>query len=237
MTLAQIRAAIRQRCNMENSAFISDAEFTSYINQSYFELYDLLVQEFGGNYYVAPPLSLTTDGIASQYALPDGVLYSGAPAIFKLLGVDLQVGTAQERITLKPFNFAERNKFSTPNILNAYGVTALRYNLNGSNILFTPLPAGGQILYLWYVPRMTTLSSESDVVDGVSGWTEYIINDCCIKALTKEESDAAVFLAQKQALIKRIESAAEHRDIGAPPTVSDSRNDWNSQYWYDGVTF
>lgn len=222
MTLAQIRTAVRQRSDMVNSQFITDAEFNSYINQSYFELYDILVQKFGDNYYVASPLSFNTDGITFQYPLPDGTLYSAAPALYKLLGVDLALSnTLDSFVTIRPFNFSERNRYAIPNFQSFYGVTNLRYRLNGTNLFFTPIPAANQTIRLWYVPRMTQLVSDSDTVDGVSGWTEYIIVDACIKALAKEESDPSVFMNQKQGILQRIESAAENRDAGSPATVAD----------------
>ena len=224
MTLAQLRTAVRQRADQVNSAFISDSELNSYINQSYFELYDLLVQKYGDNYYVADPVQITTDGDAQQYALPNGTNFDGADPFYKLLGVDLQLANQNDSfVTIRPFNFSDRNRYAVPNFQSFYGVTNLRYRLNGDNIWFTPIPASGQVIQIWYVPRMTTLASDSDTADGISGWTEYIIVDAAIKCMAKEESDPSVFMAQKQALILRIEAAAENRDAANPATVADTQ--------------
>lgn len=46
MTLAELRTEVRRRSDMENSQFVKDAELTTYINQSYVELYDLLIARF-----------------------------------------------------------------------------------------------------------------------------------------------------------------------------------------------
>lgn len=236
MQLSDLQTAVRQRADMVSSQFVSDSELISYINQSYFELYDLLVQEFGDNYYVADPATFTTDGTTIQYALPNGTSTAftngrtgatsyQAPAVYKVLGVDLQLmpGNGASYVTLKPFNFAERNRFAVPNFQSFYGVTNLRYRLNGGYLWLTPTAAAGQVVQLWYVPRMTQLVSGSDTVDGVSGWTEYIIVDAAIKCLAKEESDVSVLMAQKEALIRRIEAAAENRDAGQSATVADTR--------------
>ena len=107
----------------------------------------------------------------------------------------------------------------------------MRYRLNGDKLWLTPTPAGGQTIKVWYVPRLTTLSADGDTVDGISGWTEYIIVDACIKALAKQESDVTVFALQKAELIKRIESAAENRDAGNPATVGDTQF---SDIWSSG---
>lgn len=79
MTLLALRTAVRQRSDMVNDQFISDSELTSYINQSYFELYDILVQKYGDNYYVANPYSISTDGSNQLYSLPTD--------FYKLLGI------------------------------------------------------------------------------------------------------------------------------------------------------
>jgi len=240
MTLAQLSDAIRQRADMVNASgiytntFVTASELTSYINQSYFELYDLLVQKYGDNYYVAAPLSFSTDGTTFQYPLPDGTNYSAAPALYKFLGLDLALSPNSQDsfVTIRPFMFSDRNRYAVPNFQSFYGVTNLRYRLNGTNLWLTPTPAAGQTLRLWYVPRLTQLISNSDTADGISGWTEYIIVDGVIKCKEKEESDVSVEMAQKQALIQRIESAAENRDAGNPAVVSDGQ--YSDLWWPTG---
>lgn len=233
LTLAQARLLCQQESDMVNSTFVSDAEWTSYINQSYFELYDLLVQKYGDDYY-ANSVTFTTDGTNELYALPNGTNYSAAAAFYKLLGVDLAVNSGTDSyVTLQRFNMSDRNRYSAPNIQSYNGVTNIRYRLNGNNVWFTPLPSGGQTVRLWYVPRLTTLSAEGDTMDGISGWTEYVIVDAAMKAMAKEESDVSVLMARKMGLVQRIEAAAENRDAANPMTVSDNQH--NNFGWVDGT--
>lgn len=51
MNRAELRAAIRQSCDMENSQFVSDAELNTRIEVSTRELYDLLVARYGDEYF------------------------------------------------------------------------------------------------------------------------------------------------------------------------------------------
>lgn len=234
MTLSELMTAVRQRADMlpanytpaltSTNLFVSDQELISYINQSYFELYDLLVGQYE-DYYVATPLTFATDGVTQLYDLPDGTLYSGAPALYKLLGVDLGLSnTTNAWVTLKKFDFITRNRFVYPQLNSTYlGVFNLRYRLVGNKLMFIPLPSGGQFVRLWYIPRLTQLTGLSQTADGISGWTEYIITDAAIKCLQKEESDVTVLAAQKMGLIKRIEDMAMNRDAGQPDTISDTR--------------
>lgn len=243
MTLIQLRTAVRQEGDFVNSLFVTDAEINTYINQSYFELYDLLIQKYGDNYYSADPIVFPTDGSTMQYPLPNGVLTftngrtnaTGyvAPSFYKLLGVDLELANQSDSfVTIRPFNFSDRNRYAVPNFQSFYGVTNLRYRLNGDYLWLTPIPQSGQNIQVWYAPRLTTLSSDSDTADGISGWTEYIIVDAAIKCLAKEESDTSVFLARKAGLIQRIESAAENRDAANPSTVSDGQ--YSDMWWPTG---
>ena len=232
MALGVLRYRAQQRADRLYSQFVTKEEWNSYINQSYFELYDLLVQKYGNEYFVAEPANFTTTG-AQFYTLPngstsflrqDGSSFVAKP-FFKLLGVDLALNTASKAyITLKKFEFISRNRYVYPQITtNLLGVAGMKYRMMGDQIEFITAPSGGQTIQLWYIPRMTELLKDTDMCDGVSGWTEYIIVDAAIKALQKEESDVTVLAAQKQALIDRIEAAAENRDAGEPELISNTR--------------
>lgn len=231
MTLGQLRELARQKADMVNSKFVTDKEFNTYINQSYFELYDLLVQKYGNEYFVAPPLVVPTTG-QNTIALPDGTLYNGARPFYKLLGIDLALNaTSDAYVTLHKYEFIARNRYVYPQLTtNLLGADVPRYRIVGNEVQFIPTPQPGQNLRLWYVPRMQTLLNDSDVADGVSGWTEYIAVDAAMKALQKEESDVSVLAGQKMMLEKRIEEAAENRDAGLPEKVSDARKRWDGAY-------
>ena len=213
MTLAEIRTAARQRADMTESQFVTDSEFNFYINGSYAELYDLLIQAYGNDYFAKTHEFQTTDDV-DLYDLPAD--------FYKLLGVDLRISPGADGfISIRPFTFSERNRYATANAQTWIGVTNLRYRLNGNKFWLTPSPAQGQGIRLWYVPRVVALTSDTQEVDGYSGWLEYVVVDAAIKAMQKEESDIRVLLAQKEALIKRINSASQNRDAGNPATVAD----------------
>jgi hypothetical protein len=213
LTLSDLMIQVRSRADMlpqnytpsltSTNYFVTDPELITYINQSYYELYDIMVQKYGNDYFVAPPINISTDGQSYLYPLPNGTNYSGAKAFYKVLGLDLNLNptVSDSFITIPQFMFAERNRYSVPNMQAFYGLTNLRYRLQDSNVWFTPTPAAGQTIRVWYIPRLTQLATLTDVCDGVSGWTEYIIVDAAIKCLQKQESDVSVLLAQKQALI------------------------------------
>jgi hypothetical protein len=217
-TLGTIRATAQQRADMVNSNFITTAEWNGYLNASYYELYDVLIQHYGDDYFVTTPYAFSTSGSGQLYALPAD--------FYKMLGLDVQLsgGLAGQWFSVSSFEFAERNKYNLMTATVGYHYAHLRYRVVGSNIFLAPLPESGLNFQLWYVPRLTALVNDSDTLDGVSGWEEYVVVDTVIKALAKEESDTAVFERQKAGLLQRIESAAANRDAGQAPTVSDVRH-------------
>lgn len=221
-TLLQLRTLATQRANLENSQFVTDAEWNNYVNDSLKELYDLIIQKYGDDYF-CNKISFQTDGSTYLYPLPDGILYSAASPFYKFLGLDLALAvTLDSFVTIRSFSFQDRNKYAVPNFQSFYGVTNLRYRLNGNNLWLTPIPASGQTLRLWYVPRCVTLVSDSDTTDCYGGWNEYVVIDAAIKAMIKQELDVTALGMQKQAMIQRIESVAENRDAGNPPIVTDA---------------
>lgn len=237
MSLQQLRLFSQARADQINSNFLSLAEWNSNIDNSLYELYDLLIAAYGEEYFMAPaPAQFTSNGNTQVYPLPDGItsftngLTSAtgyiAPATYKIMGVDLGVNNGPNGwVSIEKFNFVDRNKFFYPNTNSTmYGVFNMSYRLYGTNIMFIPLPNGNQPIRIWYIPRMTQLLQDTDTtVIGYSGWLEYVIVDAAIKAMQKEESDCSVLMAQKEALRKRIEAMAAGRDAGRPDTISDTR--------------
>lgn len=217
MSLAQIRLLAQQRADRVNSNFVTLPEWNTYINQSALELYDLLVTEYEDYFIQSPNVQFQTDGVNAEYDLPAD--------FYKLSGVDLGLTTTNNaKITVKKFDFIERNRFVFPQITAGYlGVFNLRYRILGNKLMFIPTPSAGQWITLWYVPRLPWLLKDTDILDGVSGWTEYVVVDAAIKALRKEESDTQELQLEKSMLLKRIEDSAMNRDIGQPDTISPTR--------------
>lgn len=233
LSLGEIRLRAQQAADMQNSKFLTLPEWNFNINQSALELYDLLITAYE-DYYVAPRLSFQTDG-SSDYDLPNGENYDGAPALYKLYGVDCGLDASQNAwVTLKKYDFISRNRYVYPQITTSLlGVFNLQYRMIGEKLRFIPPPASGQTIGLWYYPRLDTMLKDTDVLNGISGWTEYVIIDAAIKALRKEESDTTELMAQKMAMKRRIEESSTNRDAGQPDTVSPTRS-WSSRWSMGG---
>jgi len=213
VTLSSLRTQIRDRADMKHSRFVTDTELKNLINLSLTELYDLLVGAFE-DYYIADPYSFTISSGNSADIPAD---------FYKLIGLDYQFNSG-EWVTLKRFNFVDRNKHNAIYSRYALGMPDLRYRLLGSKIKILPEDRATGTYQMWYIPKATLLSGDSDTLDGVNGWEEYIIIDCAIKCKEKEESDTSALQLAKQQIKKRIEEMAQNRDAGEPSIISDVTN-------------
>lgn len=222
VTLLELRTQARQRADMENSQFITDAELNSYINNSIAELHDLLIQHYKEDYIIEEHNFTTVSG-TKDYSLPMN--------FYKLRGVDAELN-GSDKFTIQQFNFNERNRFEDFGVWTLLGIASVRYRLVGSNIRFSPVPDQATPVTLWYIPVATKLVNDSDTYDDINAYAEYVIIDAAIKMLQKEESDVSVLAAQKAAMIQRIEAAAADRDAANPQSVSDIYAENNDFYFW-----
>lgn len=241
MSLQQIRQLAQQRADRVNSNFVSASEWRGYINQSMYELYDLLITVYE-DYFLAEPIKFVSDGSTYMYDLPNGsntfqnantnVTFTPQP-FYKLVGVDLALNNAVNAfVTINKFNFVDRNRFVYPNTASTiYGVFNLQYRMMGNKIMFIPTPAAGQSIRFWYIPRLPELLKDTDLTTlGFSGWLEYVIVRAAKYALDKEESDTSKLDAELVFLKQRIEETAANRDAGMPDKISDT----NQGNWANG---
>lgn len=224
ITLAELKLQARQRADMENSNFVKDSELVNYINNSIAELHDILCEAYDAEYYVTT-FEFDTNTTDQEYDLPDD--------FYELKGVDLKLSN-QEFITIEKYVLNDRNNHQNFNAWTLYGVSNVRYRIIGNRIRFEPRPNTVATIKLWYVPVATKLVNESDELDDLNAYSEYVIVDTAIKMMQKEESDVSVLAAQKMALEKRIRDKAANRDANKAESVTDVYSTGDDFYWRSG---
>jgi hypothetical protein len=219
-TLSELREKVRERADQQNSQFITEPELSGYINNSYAELYDILISKFQ-DYYCKDPVSFSLTSL-NYYPIPAD--------LYKIRGIDVMVGA--NWATVFPFNFIERNTYVSFNrpILK---YPKVKYRLMGQKLIFTPADQAPGDYQLWYIPRYTPLSADSDILSDVMDYEEYVIVDAAIKCMIKEETDPSALLMIKQGLKQRIEGMASNRDSGMPQTISDVRGGYGYGYGFN----
>lgn len=218
ITLLNLRNRSKQRANMENSTFVSDTEWNSYINYSISTLRDLIISKAGNDYF-ALTQSYTLVNSQEAYALPSD--------FYKVLWVEM-LGDDGYYYKMRRFEVSERNLGRSP--LN-YFIPDIRYRVISNSIYLTPpTQYGGRQIRLWYVPIYPNLSADADTLEGYNGWDEYVVLMSARKALVKEESDVSQVDQELQFINQRLENMADNRDQGEPMRIYDNevKSYWNN---------
>lgn len=194
-TLAQIRTKVRQRTDNEHSSHVTPPEYDDYINTAYAELYELLVQS--GSHFFENTQAFVTTGAGTVPVNDD---------YFATLRLDYLPSTLR-RIRIPKIEAAEIDRFPlTGNICGGHRIV-------GNNIVLYPPPTTGQSFEHIYVPAAPFLVGDGAVLDGVQGWEELVVLGAAIKVAMKEETDASLFLRERDEIRVRIATAAEDRQL------------------------
>jgi hypothetical protein len=236
INLGYLRYMSQLRADKLNSQYLTTDEWNWNINQSTAELSDILTNAYGEDYFLAPPLLIPLTGL-DYYPLPDGSNYPingiNSPAIFKLTGIDANVGGASQGpnagwIPLSRSNWSDRDKYTTfPGQAGALNnIYQMSYREVGQNLWIFPSNMNMSIRLL-YIPILQQMLADTDMLPfSFTGWSEYVIIDAAMKGMIKEESlEKWNALDQsKAAIIERITVSASNRDVGQPNTVSNVRS-------------
>jgi len=214
-TLAQLRTRLRQRVDMVNSQFVTDAECNQLLNTAGARLHDLLITADPERYMTTAPITLVNG--TESYSLPTD--FHTMLQLFATTGS----GATLQRVPLRKFNLKELSSQPSPYSLGTYAAPVVWYRLEGNKVYIWPVAASvtGWALELWYAPQYVDMVADGDTVDYgvVSGWDEYIIDDAAINIRLKEESDVSGLMARLQEFEVRVVTTAKYRDSAEPSRV------------------
>lgn len=211
VTRLQLRTRILQRTNHEHDTddegTVSVAECNGLIEKSRLELFALLVK--AGLQSVPESLTTITATGAANYALPNDYF-----AIQDVYRID---GNVKYRLT-------RHDARIRPNTVITGVASTYRVSGTGEDavIEFYPMPPNGSYP-VHYIAIPTAMASDSDTVDGVLGWEEYIVVDVSIDIYEKDGLDTRPLLARKEALLRRIQEESAIRDLHEGIYVQDVR--------------
>ena len=220
-TLTQMLAITRELADQENSTFVDDTELTARINEACSQLYDMLVQARGSEYYAT---SVTSATVASQ-ALYTFVTSFSSTDVYRIVSVMIDDGSYY--VSVPRFEYSELPALRTLESSLSASLWLYRYRAVPTGIELRPQPTTtGHTLTLHYIPTYTLLSSGSDTFDGINGWEKWACLQAAIDCLNKEESDPSALMAQRGHIEQQIKQLAPGRDINRPQKVSDTRQDY-----------
>lgn len=206
-TLAELRTRVRQRADMVDSDFVTDAELNTYIQQSYRKLYNLVVTTFS-DWYVDDPV---------EFSITSGNTFTLPATFYKLIAVDFKLNG--KWIEVPRFNINERNR-QTAGRFRIFHPT-IKYRLMNNKLRFIPTDdATGDYRY-WAVSKPSVPTDDADTIEGENGWDEFVVLDSAIKCLNKEETDATMLIMEQQQIKEDILINANSYDEGGSERVED----------------
>lgn len=243
VSLGAVRIQAQQKADLLNAGFITTVEWNQMLSLSYKSLFDLLGSTYGSDYFCGPPYTFVTNSSTQLYALPDGsttidsVTGLAAAPLYKLIGVEIQQSPTSW-ITLKRFEFIDRNKYWLANTLNAAGGTNLRYKIVGNNLWLTTYPSAGYSVRLWYIPKPTNLQPVVTVTTTSSSAT-VTCSDTTQLAVGMNVSDYVV-LAGASAVIPpsaTITAITPNTSFTLSAAAAASKTNLLAAAWSDQTTF
>jgi len=218
-TLQAMLTLLRQRTNMENNQFVTDAELISYLNNSLCLLDGILISKYN-DYKLTLAMASVVPG-TNYLALPDDFLK------LKMLEVNYTQGQVDGYLTLSQYGARQKNRkpYPTGGSLT-YGPYQMEYRLEGNKISLIPFQSAAQWTYRIsyapdYVPLVNTTDTLQSYMDS-QAWYEYAICDSAVKILAKQDLDPSIFMAQAAELKNHIIAlSAPNRNAGEPAHVVD----------------
>lgn len=209
---SEIRTRIRQRSDNEytDGEFVTDAELLILANRSRKHLFGMLVE--AGQHTVAETIyTVPVDG-SLNYALPDDCF--AVSGVFRL--------ETDYYIRLDRHDQRTHPRDTTESIAWSYRTHG---SLEDSVIEFNPRVSTGTYK-VRYVGVPADFSDDTDTMDGVLGWEEWVVLDVAIDLLTKEQIFEAVDRLQgrQDRITQRIHAMASERDMTEQGGIVDVRS-------------
>lgn len=213
VTVQSMIDGARQRADMVNSQFVTDAELIGYINHVHKRFYNKVTTTFE-NYYVSTA-ALSIAAGTDLYDLPSDML--------KLLGLD--VNRNGQVMTLLPWSLNERNREQRTSD------APYRYIIRGTKLQILPKPDAAYTGTFLYIPVATEITNANQTVEVWNGFDEYIMLGAAVFCKQKEESDTSILMIMMKEVEQEIMDMLRGRDAGFPQRVTDVEAVNSSTLW------
>jgi hypothetical protein len=204
-TLEEMREDVRERADMVNTQFMTDAVINRWLNKAICDLHDVLI-------HVDPGYSTTSEDVVTTVGTDTYEL----PADFMQVRTVFRLDSAGiARYPIQPFGDQEA----------VGGMRGMwpRYQIRGTGtdgqfIIFDPDP-GAYTYRVLYVTAAPVLAADDDEFDGISGWEDWPILRVAISCLNKEKQDSSALERELMRVEQRARALAGMRDSGEPPAI------------------
>jgi hypothetical protein len=209
VTLANLRTEVYERADVDDN-YVPPDQMDRLINGSLAALYRMMARASKDWFLDSKDISVTPGG--SPFALADDH--------WRAQKVLVQDGN--DWYPMRRWSLSEAAA------LQDSGVTAASsgYRFQQQQLHVYPTDyTWSATIRVWYTPAPPVLDETSpgtsDVWDGVAGWEEWVILDCCLKLAVKQEEDTAALMAQRAEVWTDIMGDASEVDDAEPDRIRD----------------
>lgn len=215
VTAASVILEARRRADAETldavQDFVTDVELLTYLSKAYRQFLDLIIA--CGDAAIGLLVDVTT--LTAPYTLPAD--------FYRLVGVDAPNDTQYgEWMTLRPFQFAQRNDYSDTN--------RPRYRIVKGAFQFSPAAAAPAQLRVWYLAFPDDLELDADTLSSFNGWDDFLVGALAAAICVKEDRDPSPHLAFQGQAAERIRQAASVLSPAETLTIAEVEHQWEEIY-------
>jgi len=216
VTLAVLKTRALERADLPLTTTRIDTstggELERWIQSCAAELWEMVVQHFGENYFFEEA-TLTTVSGQRYVALPTDH-YKTSSAWWTPTG---------STTPIKLDAFPEEEEFARAATPEWSASIIPRYRERGIQLYFEPTPDAVYSVVFQYVPIMTAVDSASNPFPGIHGWDDWIVTKVAMFAVQKDAADATHLERELGWQTKRVLRNAPKRDIHKKQHIRRSR--------------
>jgi hypothetical protein len=212
VSLLEVRRLARLYANQRSTAFLDDTEWNTLINAARAELYDMLVESRGHEYFEQTATLATTSGSAIL-ALPAD--------FYELLSLILRWGATQLEELEALDHLGDQVPYREWNSWAQCSPKAFR--IRGPLLELFPTPSAVTTVEMRYIPAVVALSSDAETFDSVNGWHKLVAARAAMEALGSQALPTAAAEKIYEREKDRIEGLASKRAAAHPSSIRDVR--------------
>ena len=194
-TLTELITRGKQRADMVNSGFVTDDEWTHFINDEIQSAYAEMVNVDDGALFatVSPTLVAIGD---NSYQLPSDFL--------RLVDVNVHTGNRwTEAVSADPQDYYQLLSQTYTGDYDVRYFLHLNIDQDRYELFMFPAKAVDNI-GVRYIQDTPVLSLGSDTLNWPANWHETVVCGAAAKALAKEESDPTILILERDRAMKRV---------------------------------
>ena len=208
-TLTELTTQVRRRADMEDTLFVSDDEIQDYIQESYLDGYEIMIESSGPEAFMRTAQAVTTSTSTPIYALSEAS--EQVAMAMRLVRAVINVNGEIRRLAgnARPEVVTEgaAGIRGVPQRASLIGPTILRSSASDprAQLLLDPAPDAEYTVTVYYIPFPPDLTTNANQnLLGYYGLQEYVVCDAAAKCLEKEETDARHLWARREKAAERI---------------------------------